>query len=146
MFVCIIYVYFVYIYYVYINPHTYSIYLENIYMYLHVYIYMNIIYIINKHIQYISITSFSWIYIHACVYLYIHTNTLHIHNVNKNFFWMRLIIWHNLIYTVYMCVRVANLQVNCYIQYLTEVSTYVLKYFIKSFHVTTMKKWDFATM
>ncbi len=40
----------VYIYYVYINTHTYSIYLENIYMYLNVYIYINIIYNINKYI------------------------------------------------------------------------------------------------
>ncbi len=35
---------------VYINTHTYSIYLENIYMYLHVYIYIHTIYIIYKYI------------------------------------------------------------------------------------------------
>ncbi len=38
----------VYIYYVYINTNTYSIYFENIYMCLHVYIY--IIYFIYKYI------------------------------------------------------------------------------------------------
>ncbi len=32
------------------DTHTYSIYLENIYMYLHVYIYIHIIYIIYKYI------------------------------------------------------------------------------------------------
>ncbi len=36
--------------YVYINTHTCSIYFENIYMYLQVYIYIHIIYIINKYI------------------------------------------------------------------------------------------------
>ncbi len=40
----------VYIYYVYINTHTYSIYFENIYMYLHVCIYIHIIYINNKYL------------------------------------------------------------------------------------------------
>ncbi len=43
-------VYRVYIYCVYINTHTYSIYFENIRMYLHVYIYIHIIYIIYKYI------------------------------------------------------------------------------------------------
>ncbi len=38
----------VYIYYVYIiNAHRYSIYIENIYMYFRVYIYIHLIYIIN---------------------------------------------------------------------------------------------------
>ncbi len=46
-FVCIIYVY---IYYVYTNTHTCSIYFENISKYFHVYIYIHIIYIINKYI------------------------------------------------------------------------------------------------
>ncbi len=45
-----IYVCSVYIYYVYINTHTYSIYFENIYMYLHVCIYIHIIYINNKYL------------------------------------------------------------------------------------------------
>ncbi len=40
----------VFIYYAYVNTHTYSIYLENIYMY---------IYIIYKYIYYINITHFS---------------------------------------------------------------------------------------
>ncbi len=43
-------VYCVYIYNVYINTHTYSIYFENIYMYLNVYIYIHIIYIIYTYI------------------------------------------------------------------------------------------------
>ncbi len=38
------------IYYAYIKTHTYSIYFKNINMYLHVYIYINIIYIIYKSI------------------------------------------------------------------------------------------------
>ncbi len=45
-----IYVCTVYIYYVYINTNIYSIYFENIYMYLRAYIYIHIIYIIYKYI------------------------------------------------------------------------------------------------
>ncbi len=44
---------------VYINTHTYSIYLENIYMCLHVYIYIHIIYIINKYIYIYKTLFFS---------------------------------------------------------------------------------------
>ncbi len=40
----------VYIYYVYVNTHTYSIYLENIYMFIHFYIHILIFYIIYKYI------------------------------------------------------------------------------------------------
>ncbi len=40
----------IYLLCIYINAHTYSIYSENIYVYLHVYIYINLIYIINKYI------------------------------------------------------------------------------------------------
>ncbi len=44
----------VYIYYVYINTHTYSIYFENIYMYicniLYILLYINIIYILYKYV------------------------------------------------------------------------------------------------
>ncbi len=43
-------VYCVYLLCVYIKTHTYSVYLENIYMYLHVYIYIHINYIIYKYI------------------------------------------------------------------------------------------------
>ncbi len=38
-------VYTVYIYHVYINTHTYGIYFENIYMYIHLYIYIKYKYI-----------------------------------------------------------------------------------------------------
>ncbi len=89
---------------VYINAHTYSIYFENIYVYLHVYVYINIIYIINKYISYINITYFSEIYTCMCVYLYIHntyTQHTYIYYVNKNFyFWMRLIVKTTLIITL----------------------------------------------
>ncbi len=40
----------VYIYYVYINTHTYSIYFENIYMFIHLYIHILIFYMIYKYI------------------------------------------------------------------------------------------------
>ncbi len=59
-----------------------------IYMYLHVYIYIDIIYIINKCIYYINITNFSEIYTCMSVHLYIHNKyTLHIYiyYVNKTF-------------------------------------------------------------
>ncbi len=45
-----IYVCTVYIYYVHINTHAYSIYFDDIYLYLHVYIYNHIFYLINKYI------------------------------------------------------------------------------------------------
>ncbi len=41
---------YIHIYYVYINTHTYSIYLENIYMFIHLYIHILIFYIIYKYI------------------------------------------------------------------------------------------------
>ncbi len=50
VFVYILYVCTVYIYYVYRKTHTYSIYFENIYMYLRVYIYIHINYIIYEYI------------------------------------------------------------------------------------------------
>ncbi len=59
-----------------------------IYMYLHVYIYIDIMYIINKYIYYINITNFSEIYTFMSVHLYIHNKyTLHIYiyYVNKTF-------------------------------------------------------------
>ncbi len=62
-------VFWVYLLCIYINTHTYSIYFENIYMYLHVYIYINVIYIIDKYIEYINITYFSEIYTCMCIYI-----------------------------------------------------------------------------
>ncbi len=62
----------------------YYVYFENIYMYLHVYIY--IIYITNKYIKYKKNKIWN-IYMH--VYLYIHnkyTQYTHIYYVNKNFY------------------------------------------------------------
>ncbi len=53
MYVC------VYCVYVYIEKHTYSIYFENIYMYLKVYIYIHTIYIIYKYFYYLKVTLFS---------------------------------------------------------------------------------------
>ncbi len=51
------------IYYVYINTHTCSIYFENVYMYLHVYIYIIYKCISYKHTIFLK-------YIHACVWIY----------------------------------------------------------------------------
>ncbi len=45
------------IYYVYINVHTYSIYFENIYMYIHSYICIFILYIIYKYLIYKLVLS-----------------------------------------------------------------------------------------
>ncbi len=76
------------IFIVYINTHTYSIYLENIYMYLHVYIYIHIIYVIYKYVIYKRYIFFL-IYTCMCVYLYIHnkyTQYTHIYYENKNFY------------------------------------------------------------
>ncbi len=58
----------VYIYYVYINTHTYSIYLENIYTYLHVYMYIHIVYII--YLIYKRNIFFWNIYMHVCVFIH----------------------------------------------------------------------------
>ncbi len=54
-----------------IYTHTYSIYFENIYMYLDVDIYIHIIYIIFKHFFFIN-KHFFIKYIHACVCTYIY--------------------------------------------------------------------------
>ncbi len=43
-------VYYVYLLCIYKDTHIYSIYFENIYMYLHVYIYIKIIYMIYEYI------------------------------------------------------------------------------------------------
>ncbi len=56
-----------------IKTHTYSIYFENIYMYLHVYIY-----IIYKYFQYINNVFFLNIYMHMCLDLYIYIIYIHI--------------------------------------------------------------------
>ncbi len=75
----------VYIYYVYINAHIYSIYLENIYMDIHLYIYILIFYIIHKYIKYNKF--FLNIYIYAFIYIYIYIRNMHnIHTcyVKKN--------------------------------------------------------------
>ncbi len=53
------------VYCVYINTHTYSIYFENVYMYVFTFI-INIIY---KYIQYINLNFFLNIYMHVCVFI-----------------------------------------------------------------------------
>ncbi len=82
--------YAVYIYYVYINIHTQSLYLENIYMHLHVCIYIHIMYIINK---YINMDECIFTYgQHTCIYY-----------VNKKLlFWMRLIAINRLTAIMYL--------------------------------------------
>ncbi len=62
----------VFIYYVYMNIHTYSMYFENIYMYLHVYNYVHIIY--YKYIYLIFKTNifFGNIYMQVCVCVYLY--------------------------------------------------------------------------
>ncbi len=65
-------------------------------MYLHLYIYINIIYIINKYIYYINITYFSEILTCMCVYLYIDNKyTQYILCQQNLLFWMQLIIWQH---------------------------------------------------
>ncbi len=52
-------------FYVYINTHTYSIYFENVYMY----VFTFIIDIIYKYIKYINLNFFLNIYMHVCVFI-----------------------------------------------------------------------------
>ncbi len=63
-------VYYVYVLCTYKYTHIYSIYLENMLMYLHVYIYINIIYIIYESISYINTTFLLNIYMHVGVFIY----------------------------------------------------------------------------
>ncbi len=59
-----------FIYYVYINRHAFSIYFENIYMHIHLCIYIIIFYIIYKYIEYINNIFFLNIYMHVFVFIY----------------------------------------------------------------------------
>ncbi len=77
----------VYIYYVFINTDTYSVYFENIYVFACIH-FIHIIYIIYTYrLLNIQIYFFLLKYIHACVCI-----CTHIYYVNKNLFWMRLIV------------------------------------------------------
>ncbi len=76
-------VYTVYIY-VYINTHTYSIYFDNISMYI---LNIHIIDIIHNFFKCINITFFLNVYMHVCVFIYIYiikyAQYTHIYYVNK---------------------------------------------------------------
>ncbi len=71
----------VYLLCIYKHTHTYSLYLENIYMYLHVCIYIHIMYIINK---YINMDMCIFIYAqHTCIY-YVNKKTFILDAINRN--------------------------------------------------------------
>ncbi len=104
----------VHIYYVYLNTHTYSIYFENIYMYLQFILYINLFNIFKHNIFFSNIHIYIYIYICMFVYLYIHnkyTQYTHILRKQKLLFWMRLIVIKHLpavIFTVNVPERSGN--------------------------------------
>ncbi len=67
-------VYTVHIYYVYINTHTYSIYFDNISMYI---LNIHIIDIIHTFFKCINLTFFLNVYMHVCVFIYIYIINMH---------------------------------------------------------------------
>ncbi len=102
---------------------------------------------------------------YACkqIAYHIHATTRYYMHVKFNFCisiaWFSVFIWHNFIcifrrpdiftfklpvYMYSLCVHTyRHIYIHTYIQYLP---THFCKYFIIFFHVTTLKKWHFATM
>ncbi len=78
--------------YIYIYVHTYSIYFENIYMYMHLYICIVIFYIIYKYIIYKQHIFLK--YIHACVCIYIYIINIH-SNVTHSYIMLLLNLRHH---------------------------------------------------
>ncbi len=87
----------------------------------------------NRHnIEHYTLYYIHVTYTHTYIHTYIHTYDVCVYTIT---------LTHTYIY-IYIYIYI-------YTQYLTEVSTpltFVLQYFIISFNVTTLNKWQFATV